>query len=72
VKARERRTRDLGIIRCIKDENGRVLFDDAEFKQRWQMYFSKLLNGEMMEDFRSRSRESSASQLDPRICEPIS
>ena len=72
VKARERRTRDLGIIRCIKDENGRVLFDDAEFKQRWQMYFSKLLNGEMMEDFRSRRRESSESQLDPRFYEHIS
>ena len=36
------------------------------------MYFSRLLNGEMMEDFRSRSRESSATQLDPCFCEPIS
>ena len=30
------------------------------------------LNGEAMEDFRSRSRESIESQLDPRFCEPIS
>jgi len=36
------------------------------------MYFSKLLNGEMMVDFRSRSRESSESQLNPRFNEPIS
>ena len=36
------------------------------------MYFSKLVNGEMMEDFRSRSRESSESQLYPRFSEPIS
>jgi len=35
------------------------------------MYFSKLLNGEVMEDFRSRKRESSARRLDPRLCEPI-
>jgi len=29
---RERRTRDLSVVRCIKDENGRVLFEDAEIK----------------------------------------
>jgi len=59
-------------VRCIKDENGKVLCKDVEIKQRWQMYFSKLLNGEMMEDFRSMRRESSASQLDLCFCEPIS
>ena len=72
VRARERRTRDLDIMMYIKDENDRVLCEDVEIKQRWQTYFSKLLNGEMMEDFRSRSRESSESQLDHRFCEPIS
>jgi len=36
------------------------------------MYFSKLLNGETMEDFRSRSSESGESQPYPRFCEPIS
>ena len=36
------------------------------------MYFSKLLNDEMMEDFRNRSGEISESQLDLRFCEPIS
>jgi len=36
------------------------------------MYFSKLLNGEMMEDFQSRKRESSESELDPNFCESIS
>ena len=33
-RARERRTRDLGEVRCIKDENGDVLFRDAEIKDR--------------------------------------
>ena len=72
ARARKRRTRNLGVLSCIKDENGRVLREDAEIKQRWQMYFSKLLNGEMMVDFRSRSRDSSESQLDPHFSEPIS
>jgi len=71
VTARERRIRDLGIVRCIEDENDKVLFEDVEIKGRWQMYFSKLLNGKVMEDFRSRKRESSEGCLDPRLLEPI-
>jgi len=54
AKARERRTRDLSDIRYIKDENGKVLARDAEIKARWPRYFSKLLNGKVLEDFRSR------------------
>ena len=50
ARARERSTRDLGVVRCIKDENGRVLSGDAEIKGRWQRYFFKLLNGEASED----------------------
>ena len=46
----ERKTRDLGVVRCIKDEIGKVLSDDVEIKARWQRYFSNLLNGEGMED----------------------
>jgi len=51
ARARERRTRNLGHMRCIKDENGNVLSKDAEIKEIWQMYFSKLLNGKVLEDF---------------------
>ena len=36
ARARERRTRDLGVVRRIKDENGQVLFEDAKIKERWQ------------------------------------
>jgi len=59
ARASDRRTGDLGVIRCIKDENGKVLSEDAEIKERWQIYFSKFLNGEVMEDSRGRVRESS-------------
>jgi len=65
ARARERRTRDLGIVRCIKDENDKVLSEDAEIKGRWQRYFAKLLNGEVMEDSRSRESECRERRLDP-------
>ena len=56
----------------MKDENGKVLFEDAKIKVRWKRYFLKLLNDEGIEDFRSRERESSESLLDPQLGEPIS
>ena len=68
ARVRERKTRDLGVVRYIKDENSEVLSEDAEIKERWQMYFSELLNGEVMEDFCSRNREYSERQLDLRMC----
>jgi len=34
VRDRDRRTRDLGVVRCIKDENGKVLSEDTEIKER--------------------------------------
>ena len=33
AKARERKTRDLTQIRCIKDESNRVLVHDGEIKE---------------------------------------
>jgi len=32
------------------------------------MHFSKLLNGEVLEDFRSRVRECNERRMDPRMC----
>ena len=46
ARARERKTRDLGVVRCIKDEEGKVLTEDADIRERWQRFFAKLLNGE--------------------------
>jgi len=68
ARARQRRTRDLHVVRCIKDENGKVLFDDAEINERWQIYFSNLLNGEGMKDSRSRERECGKRSADPQEC----
>ncbi|KAG5576479.1 hypothetical protein H5410_056613 [Solanum commersonii] len=46
AKARERKARDLDQVKCIKDEEGKVLVDEISIKQRWQRYFHKLLNEE--------------------------
>ena len=46
ARAREGRTRDLSSVRCIKDEDGRVLVEDAEVRERWKGYFCKLFNRE--------------------------
>jgi len=38
ARAKERRARDLGSVRCSKDEDGRVLVEDAKVQGRWQGY----------------------------------
>jgi len=35
ARARERRSRDLSGVRFIKDEDGRVLVEDAKVQERW-------------------------------------
>ena len=49
ARARERRTRDFGAVRCIK---GGVAFvvKDAKLKESLQKYFYKLSNGERIEN----------------------
>ncbi|XP_075112577.1 uncharacterized protein LOC142182280 [Nicotiana tabacum] len=46
AKTREKKSLNLDQVRCIKDEEGQVLMEEAQIKQRWQSYFYKLLNGE--------------------------
>ncbi|XP_070029323.1 uncharacterized protein [Nicotiana sylvestris] len=46
AKVRERKARDMDQVRCINDEDGRVLIGDPQIKKRWQTYFYGLLNEE--------------------------
>ena len=55
AKIRERKTRDIGQAKCIKDGAGQLLVKDEEIKHRWREYFDKLFNGE---------NESSTIELD--------
>jgi hypothetical protein len=46
ARIRERKTRDINQIKCIKDEADRLLVKDKEIKDKWREYFDKLFNGE--------------------------
>jgi hypothetical protein len=46
ARARERKTRDINQIKCIKDGTDRLLVKDEEIKDRWREYFDNLFNGE--------------------------
>nr|XP_016454752.1 PREDICTED: uncharacterized protein LOC107778940 [Nicotiana tabacum] len=46
AKVRERKARDLDQVKYIKDEDVKVLMDEALIKKRCQTYFHKLLNEE--------------------------
>ena len=50
ARMREKKTRDLGIIRCIEDHNHKVLMKDIDIKERWNEYFDKLFSGKYVQD----------------------
>ncbi|ONM53611.1 Retrovirus-related Pol polyprotein LINE-1 [Zea mays] len=55
AKIRERETRDVNQVKCIKDEANQLLVKNEEIKNRWKEYFNKLFNG---------GNESSTIELD--------
>jgi hypothetical protein len=46
ARIRERKTRDLNQVKCIKDGMYQLLVKGQDIKQRWQRYFDNLFNGE--------------------------
>jgi hypothetical protein len=60
VKNRERKTRNIIQVKCIKDETKRLLTKDDDIKNRWREYFDKLFN----EDSGSSSIELDISSDD--------
>jgi hypothetical protein len=44
VKSRERKTRDIIQVKCIKDKTDRLLTKDEDIKNRWREYFDKLFS----------------------------
>jgi len=55
AKFRERKTRDVNEVKCIKDGEDQLLVKDEAIKRRWREYFDNLYNGEV---------ESSTIELD--------
>ncbi|XP_019250966.1 PREDICTED: uncharacterized protein LOC109229872 [Nicotiana attenuata] len=71
AKVRERKARDLDQVRCIKDEEGRVLLEGAQIRQIWQAYFHKLLNEEGDRGIALGELEYSERQRDFGYCRRI-
>ncbi|AQK49513.1 Retrovirus-related Pol polyprotein LINE-1 [Zea mays] len=55
AKIRERKTRDVNQVKCIKDKANQLLVKNEEIKNIWKEYFNKLFNG---------GNESSTIELD--------
>ncbi|KAL6588053.1 hypothetical protein OROMI_001031 [Orobanche minor] len=50
ARMRERKTRDIGKVKCVKDIDQKVLVQDKEIKERWRSYFDTLFNGHQEQD----------------------
>ena len=71
ASVRERRTRDLSSVRCIKDEDGKVLVEDAKVQERWQSYFYKFFNGKRFDVFHHTTHLARDEQQSSQPCRPI-
>ncbi|XP_070046628.1 uncharacterized protein [Nicotiana tomentosiformis] len=71
AKARKRKAHDLDQVKCIKDEEGRVLLDEGLIRRRWQTYFHSLLNEEGDRSIVLDDLELSGSHCDFGNCRKI-
>ncbi|MCX8814367.1 exonuclease/endonuclease/phosphatase family protein, partial [Vibrio parahaemolyticus] len=64
AKSRERKSRNISQVKCIKDENDRVLVKENEIKDRWYKYFYKLFNDSSVEhSYRQENLECNTNDL---------
>ncbi|KAL6507200.1 hypothetical protein OROHE_022099 [Orobanche hederae] len=59
ARMREKKTRDIGKVKCVKDTDQKVLVQDKEIKERWRSYFDTLFNGHQEQDIGNLSIPSS-------------
>jgi len=71
ARVREKKTRDLGCVRCIKGEDGQVLVEESEIRERWRSYFARLFNGENIYPQRTEN-EVQGGHMNGRECSRIS
>ena len=45
-----RKTRDLCTVRCVKDEDQKVLVRNEKNQERWREYFDRLFNDSSTQD----------------------
>ncbi|KAL6568984.1 hypothetical protein OROGR_000709 [Orobanche gracilis] len=59
ARMREKKTRDIGIVKCVKDNDQRILVQDKEIKERWRSYFDTLFNDHQEQDIENLNIPSS-------------
>ena len=72
ARVMEKNTRDLGNVRCIKGDDGKDLVGEANIKEKWQSYFSKLFNGQMSEYSQGNEGGDQVAQQNFGFCNHIS
>ncbi len=45
AKRRQEARKAIGMVKCVKDKNHKVLVQDEDIKERWMEYFDELFNG---------------------------
>jgi Reverse transcriptase (RNA-dependent DNA polymerase) len=63
AKNRDKKTRDLDQVRCIKDAEGNILTTDQDIKDRWEKYFSVLFNEEQRSTGNTEGLEAQEDEL---------
>ena len=43
-KRRQEKTNNIGVVKCIKDKDMNILFQDEKIKNRYRKYFDELFN----------------------------
>ncbi|KAD3069016.1 hypothetical protein E3N88_36896 [Mikania micrantha] len=71
AKARERKRQDLGVVKFIKGEDGRVLVKETEIKDRWQTYFHGLFNKSNYQEIDRRNPTSIGTSGNNCYCRRI-
>ncbi|KAL6548523.1 hypothetical protein OROGR_008944 [Orobanche gracilis] len=61
---REKKTRDIGKVKCVKDNDQKILVQDKEIKERWRSYFDTLFNGHQEQDIENLNVPSSMVNLE--------
>ncbi|XP_070018315.1 uncharacterized protein [Nicotiana sylvestris] len=71
AKVRERAARDLDQVRCIKNDDSKVLTGEDQIKRRWQSYFHRLLNEEGDQDITLGELRNTDSPHELSYCRDI-
>jgi len=58
-------------VRCIKDEDGKILVEDTRVQERWRSYFYKLFNEERFDVSHHTEHLDREEQQNSRPCHPI-